>query len=275
MVVTAWSTPLLTWEDTASLNRRSCPTLIPPYAKSLSGGISLLLVSRVPFIKSLSHASRWNTAANLLRSVGSGCMPVQRWACLTHKLPWRNSCVVHLEFSSTKELLLRSLTIYTEEPTHQRSYCTTGNECSGPSPSAISNPPLLKLSSTPNLLWCWAVFETLHPPGLPESNCNPSVLQQTRNCWSCKVHCCCVQSPGSSYTPVLRLIITTRHCCRRSPVSQGNWIVWWSTHVLSPCSVCPLRKPLHLPPPPRWWIVDHHRPCCQNSRNWCYPVRNP
>ena len=130
--------------------------------------ISLLLISRVPFIKSLSHASRWNTAAWPLRSVGSGCMPVQRWACLTQKLRWRNSCVVYLETLSTTELLLRSPTIYTAEPTHQRSYCTTGNECSRPSPSATSsNSPLPKLSSTPNLLWSWAGFETTAPSRPP------------------------------------------------------------------------------------------------------------
>ena len=59
MVVSAWSPPLLTWEDTASLNHRSCPTLIPPFAKSLSGGTSLQLISRVPFIKSLLHSIPW------------------------------------------------------------------------------------------------------------------------------------------------------------------------------------------------------------------------
>ena len=36
----------------------ACQTLIPPFAKSLSGSTSLRLISRVPFIKSLSHASR-------------------------------------------------------------------------------------------------------------------------------------------------------------------------------------------------------------------------
>ena len=52
-------------EDTASLNHRSCPTLIPPFIKLLSGGILLLLISQVPFIKSLPHASLWNTAEAL------------------------------------------------------------------------------------------------------------------------------------------------------------------------------------------------------------------
>ena len=52
-------------------------------------------------------------------------------------------------------------------------------------------------------------------PGLPASNCCPSVLQQARNGWPSKVLYWCVQSPGSRYTPVHRFtIITTRHCRR-------------------------------------------------------------
>ena len=73
-----------------------------------------------------------------LHSVGSGCMPVQRWAYLAQKLPWRNSCVVYLETLFTKELLPRSPTIYTAEPTHQKSYCRTGNEL--PFPQAAPSP---------------------------------------------------------------------------------------------------------------------------------------
>ena len=35
-----------------------------------------------------------------LHFVGSGCMPVQRWACLAQKLPWRNSCVLPCEIEA-------------------------------------------------------------------------------------------------------------------------------------------------------------------------------
>ena len=188
--ILSYATPLLTWERTARPSRRSCPTLIPPFAKSLSGSISLQPISRVPFIKPLSHASRRNTAALPLRSVGSGCIPVQRWECLAQKLPRKNSCVVYLEILFTKELLPSSPTIYTAEPTYQKSYCTLENE------------------------------------------------------W-------------------------------RSPVSRKDLMVWWSTHVIKPSSFWLFCKPVHLPPPPRWSILDHHRRCYQNSRNWCYPERNP
>ena len=51
-------------------------------------------------------------------------MPVQRWAYLAQKPPWRNSCVVYLETLFTKELLPTSPTMYAAKPTHQRSYCT-------------------------------------------------------------------------------------------------------------------------------------------------------
>ena len=62
-----------------------------------------------------------------------------------------------------------------------------------------------------------------HSPGLPASNCSPSVLQQARNGWPSKVLYWFVQSPGSRYTPVHRLtIITTRHCRRRSTVSRED-----------------------------------------------------
>ena len=61
-----------------------------------------------------------------------------------------------------------------------------------------------------------------HPQGLPASNCSPSVLQQARNGSSSKVLHWCVQSPGSRYSPVLRLTITTRHCRRRSPGSRED-----------------------------------------------------
>ena len=37
-----------------------------------------------------------------------------------------------------------------------------------------------------------------------------------------KVLHCCLLSPDSRYTPVLRLTVTCRHCLRRSPVSRKD-----------------------------------------------------
>ena len=73
--ILSYATPLLTWEGTASPSRRSCPTLIPSFAKSLSGGISLLPISRVPFIKPLrrSHSVPWGPVVYPF-SDGNACL---------------------------------------------------------------------------------------------------------------------------------------------------------------------------------------------------------
>lgn len=61
-----------------------------------------------------------------------------------------------------------------------------------------------------------------HPPGIPASNCSPSVLEQGRNSWPPKVFYWCVLSSGLHNTPVLHLTVTTRHCRHRSPVSRED-----------------------------------------------------
>ena len=141
-------------------------------------------------------------------------------------------CVLETLF--TKELLPRSLTIYTAELTHQRSYCRTGNECSRPSSSAASNSMLPKLvinpKSTVILGWIWD-FGTLQAS--LHQIAALAVLQQALNSWPPKVLYLCVQSRGLHYTPVLHITVNTRHCrCR------------------------------------------YHQQCCQNSRNWCYLVHH-
>lgn len=123
------------------------PSLMPDVdttlRKSHSRSTSLLLTSQMPFTKSLRVATPF-------RGVRVS-IPVQRWVYQALKLPWKNSCVVYLETLFTKELLLRSPTIYIAAPTRQRSYCTTGNECFRPSQSATSNSQRPKPSPTPNL----------------------------------------------------------------------------------------------------------------------------
>ena len=58
-------------------------------------------------------------------------------------------------------------------------------------------------------------MELWYPPGLPASNCNPSVFQQARNGRPSKVLYWCVQSSTS----------TTGHCRRRSPVLREDQLV--------------------------------------------------
>ena len=118
------------------------------------------------------------------------------------------SCVLEILF--TKELLPRSPTIYTAEPTHQRSYCRTGNKCTRPSPSSTSNSLLPKLVINPKsivvLAWIWdsgTLQASLHQIA------TLAVLQQAQNSWPPKVLYWCIQSLGLHYTPVLHITVTT------------------------------------------------------------------
>lgn len=45
-------------------------------------------------------------------------------ACQAQKLPWKSPCVLYFETLFTKELLPRSLTIYTAAPNDQKKYYT-------------------------------------------------------------------------------------------------------------------------------------------------------
>ena len=63
----------------------SCPTLIPPFAKSLSGGISLLLISQVPFINPSG-----TTLGNFCFKSGQLCSgPCEAWVLIKTNSRWR------------------------------------------------------------------------------------------------------------------------------------------------------------------------------------------
>lgn len=111
-----WSSPLLTWKGTASLHQ----------------------IAQWRHVITTDHVFPFTDGH----------------ACRAQKLPWKNPCVVYLETFFTKDLLLRSPTIYTAALNHQKSYCTTGSEGFRPSPSAAwdgygtlvpSRPPSIEL----------------------------------------------------------------------------------------------------------------------------------
>ena len=182
-MVTTWSPPLLTWEDTASLNRRSCPTLIPPFAKSFSGFTSLLLISQVPFINPSStqvyeilrhsHSFPWGPGVcpfsdghAWLRNCRGGthvsctlrpysrrsCCQDRRRSILRNRLT--KAVTAELETSTLDPLQMQPQTLRFKNCHQPQLYCDLG----------------LGLG-----LW--------HPPGLSASNCSLSVLQQARNGW--------------------------------------------------------------------------------------------
>ena len=116
----ARSTPLLTWEGTASLHSRQIAQW------------RLIITTDDVFLFTDGHA------------------------CQAQKLPWKSPCVLYFETLFTKELLPRSLTIYTAAPNDQKKYYTTGKECFRPSPSAS-----------------WAGFGTLVPFRPPSIELQP------------------------------------------------------------------------------------------------------
>ena len=107
-------------------------------------------------------------------------------------------------------------------------------------------------------------MELWYPPGLSASNCSPSVFQQARNGRPSKVLYWRVQSSTS----------TTGHCRRRSPVLREDQLVWWNSPPFTVLSQ-PFPHSTASPSPAPMINCGSSRWCCQNSKNWCYPVCNP